>query len=98
MSRVNPYASIAKRNLESAMMHMLETEYGLLGGRRILSLLVEDTLALMEEFYPAMERVGSGDLVLDAPLTIGSYTSASPSPRRWARAGQPLSTSQPCSA
>ena len=63
MSRVNPYASIAKRNLESAMMHMLETEYGLLGGRRILSLLVEDTLALMEEFYPAMERVGSGDLV-----------------------------------
>ena len=63
MSRVSPYGSIAKRNFESAMMHMLETEYGLLGGRRILRLLVEDTLALMEEHYPAMERVGSGDVV-----------------------------------
>jgi hypothetical protein len=63
VSRVNPYGSIAKRNFESAMMHMLETEYGLIGGRRILRLLVEDTLALMEEHYPAMERVGSGDVV-----------------------------------
>jgi hypothetical protein len=63
MSRVNPYASIAKRNFESAMMHMLETEYGLLGGRRILRLLVEDTLALMNEFFPVQERIGSGDLV-----------------------------------
>jgi hypothetical protein len=61
MSRVNPYASIAKRNFESAMMHMLEKEYGLLGGRRILGLLVEDTLALMEEFYPAMEHPGYCD-------------------------------------
>ena len=50
------------------MMHTLETEYGLLGGRRILGLLVEDTLALMEEFYPAMERVSSGDLV--SPFAI----------------------------
>lgn len=63
MSRVNPYGSIEKRTFESAMLHMLEREYGLLGGRRILRLLVEDTLALMEEFYPPQERVGSGDLV-----------------------------------
>jgi len=63
MSRVNPYGSIEKRNFESAMLHMLETEYGLLGGRRILRLLVEDTLALMQEFYPPQERIGSGDLV-----------------------------------
>lgn len=63
MSRVNPYGSIGKRTFESAMLYMLETEYGLLGGRRILRLLVEDTLALMKEFYPPQERVGSGDLV-----------------------------------
>jgi hypothetical protein len=63
MSRVNPYGSIAKRTFESAMLHMLERDYGLLGGRRILRLLVEDTLALMEEFYPVQERVGSGDLM-----------------------------------
>jgi hypothetical protein len=63
MSRVNPYASIEKRTFESALMHLLETEYGLLGGRRILGLLVEDVMTLMEEFYPSTERVGSGDLV-----------------------------------
>ena len=63
MSRVNPYGSIAKRNFESAMLHVLETDYGLIGGRRILRLLVEDTLALMDEFYPPQERVGSGDLL-----------------------------------
>ena len=60
---MNPYASIEKRTFESALMHLLETEYGLLGGRRILGLLVEDVMTLMEEFYPPAERVGSGDLV-----------------------------------
>lgn len=49
MSRVNPYASIEKRTFESVLMHLLETEYGLLGGRRILWLLVEDVLALQVE-------------------------------------------------
>jgi DNA-binding NarL/FixJ family response regulator len=63
MSRVNPYASIEKRTFESALMHLLETEYGLLGGRRILRLLVEDVMGLMEEFYPPLEQVGSGDLI-----------------------------------
>jgi hypothetical protein len=63
MSRVNPYASIEKRTFESALMLLLETEYGLLGGRRILQLLVEDVMRLMEEFYPPMEQVRSGDLV-----------------------------------
>jgi transposase len=63
MSRVDPYGSIEKRTFESAMVHMLEREYGLIGGRRILRLLVEDTLVLMEEFYPPQERIGSGDLV-----------------------------------
>ncbi|MCR4406629.1 MAG: DUF1670 domain-containing protein [Anaerolineae bacterium] len=63
MSRVNPYASIEKRTFESALMHLLETEYGLLGGRRILQLMVEDVMGLVEEFYPASERVSSGTLV-----------------------------------
>jgi len=63
MSRVNPYASIEKRTFERALLHLLETEYGLLGGRRILRLLVEDVLALQDEFYPPLEQVGSGDVV-----------------------------------
>jgi hypothetical protein len=63
MSRVNPYASIEKRTFESALLYLLETEYALLGGRRILQLLVEDVTELMEAFYPPMERVSSGDLI-----------------------------------
>ncbi len=63
MGRVNPYASIEKRTFESALMHLLETEYGLLGGRRILHLLVEDILALQEEFYPSTEGAESGTLI-----------------------------------
>jgi hypothetical protein len=63
MSRVNPYGSIQKRTFENALMHHLETEWGLLGGRRILQLLVDDVLALQAEFYPELERVGSGTLI-----------------------------------
>jgi len=63
MSRVNAYASIEKRTFESALLHLLETEYGLLGGRRILHLLVEDVMALLAEFYPATEQAASGVLV-----------------------------------
>lgn len=63
MSRVNPYGSIEKRTFGSALMHLLETEYGLLGGRRILQLIVEDVEALLEEFYPSTERVASGTLI-----------------------------------
>ncbi len=63
MSRVNPYASIAKRTFESALIHLLESDYGLLGGRRILQLLAEDTRKLVDEFYPATERASSGSLV-----------------------------------
>lgn len=63
MRAVNPYASIEKRTFESALLHLLETEYALLGGRRILSLLVEDVVTLQEEFYPSLEGAGSGTLV-----------------------------------
>lgn len=63
MSRVNPYASIEKRSFESAMLYLLETEYALLGGRRVLQLLVEDVTELIEEYYPPMEQLVSGELV-----------------------------------
>ena len=63
MSRVNVYGSIEKRTFESALLHLLETEYGLLGGRRILNLLTEDVMRLVEEFYPSTERSGSGTII-----------------------------------
>jgi hypothetical protein len=64
MSRVNPYASIEKRRFESALLHLLLTDYGMIqGGRRIAQLLVEDVVALLADFFPDSERTGSGTLV-----------------------------------
>jgi len=63
MSRVNAYASIEKRNFQTALIYLLETEYRLVGSRRILQLLAEDVEALVEEFYPQTERVQSGHLI-----------------------------------
>jgi hypothetical protein len=63
MNRVNPYGSIEQRTFESAVLHLLETEYGLLGGRRILQLLTDDILALEREFHPALADTASGCLV-----------------------------------
>lgn len=64
MSQVSPYASIAKRQFESALVHLLRTEYGFMqGGRRILQLLTEDVMRLIEEHYPDTERADSGTLL-----------------------------------
>jgi len=63
MSQVNPYASIEKRSFQSALRHLLETEYGLLGGGRILALLVEDVQTLVDEFYSTAEHATSGHLL-----------------------------------
>ena len=63
MSTVNAYASIGKRTFASALIHLLETEYRLLGGRRILALLAEDVAKLVQEFYPDTQKAPSGTLV-----------------------------------
>ena len=63
MSRVNPYASIEKRTFGAALLHLLETEYELVGSRRILKVMIEDIEGLIEQFYPQTERVQSGQLV-----------------------------------
>jgi hypothetical protein len=76
MSRVNPYASIAKRTFGSALLHMLETDYGLLGGRRILQLLVEDIEALLAEFYPEQVDQGSGTLIWTCTADEGKKATA----------------------
>jgi len=63
MSRIDPYASIEKRTFQAALIHLLETEYRIVGSHRILRVLAEDVEALVQEFYPPTERVHSGELV-----------------------------------
>jgi hypothetical protein len=63
MSRINPYASIEKRTFQAALIHLLETEYRIVGSHRILRVMAEDIEALVETFYPRTERLSSGQLV-----------------------------------
>ena len=63
MSPLNPYASIAKRSFESALMRLLQEEYRFLGGPRIQQMLVEDVQQLLEEYYPNTDQTASGTLI-----------------------------------
>lgn len=63
MSTTHPYGAIPRRNLESAIIHLLETEYKMVGSHRILQLIAEDVVGLVEQFYPPTERLSAGQLV-----------------------------------
>jgi transposase-like protein len=76
MSRVNPYTSLPKRTFENALLHLLETEYGFLGGRRILGLLIEDVQRLHQEFYPTTDLATSGTLIWTCTADEGKKAEA----------------------
>jgi len=65
------YVGTAKRTFKEAVLHLLESNYGLLGSRRVLSLLADDVQHLVEEFYPPSERVSSGWMVFTATQATG---------------------------
>jgi transposase len=57
------YESINKRNFRSALIHKLESEYKLLGSRKILEMLADDIEDLHRECYPSVDGVGFGEIV-----------------------------------
>ena len=57
------YESIGKRNFRSALIHMLETEYKLLGSRKILEMLADDIENLHRECHPKADGIGFGEIV-----------------------------------
>jgi hypothetical protein len=66
------YVGTAQRTFKAAVVHLLETEYGLLGSRRVLDLLGRDLQALAEQFYPTPDHVSSGWLVFTGTKASGS--------------------------
>lgn len=71
MSTVNPYQSITKRTFQSAIIHLLETEYKLVGSHRIIQMIAEDVDRLRQEFFPQAENIGRGYLVWTATQDEG---------------------------
>lgn len=57
------FESINKRNFRNALINLLESEYKILGSRKILSLLAEDIEQLHSEFHPSSSEVGVGEIV-----------------------------------
>ena len=76
MSQVNPYSSIEKRSFDTALMRLLLTEYGLQGGRRIASLLVDDVKKLIDEYYPNSQQTASGTLIWTCTANEGKKAEA----------------------
>ncbi len=65
------YESINKRNFRSSLINLLESEYKVLGSRRILSLLAEDIEHLHREFFPEHNYIGMGEIVFRTTLNDG---------------------------
>ncbi len=65
------YVGMTKRNFEQALIHLLENGYGLLGSRRVIQMLSEDVQRLVEQFYPAPQRLSSGWMILTGTKATG---------------------------
>lgn len=57
------YESIPKRDFKTALIRLLETEYKVLGSRRILVMLADDIEQLHQEYFPQRNRLQAGDVV-----------------------------------
>lgn len=59
----NHYESLQKREFRSAIIRLLETEYKILGSRKVLGMLANDILELHREFYPDIAKRAPGTVV-----------------------------------
>ena len=57
------YESINKRSFQQAVINLLESEYKILGSRKVLEMLSEDIENLHREYYPTRNEVGIGEIV-----------------------------------
>jgi hypothetical protein len=57
------YVGSAGRTFAQALVHLLETDYGVLGSQRVLQLLAADVQQLVEQFYPTPERMSAGWMI-----------------------------------
>jgi len=65
------FIGTCQRTFQQALIHLLESDYSLLGSRRVLELLAKDVQKLVEEFYPAPERMSSGWMVFTGTRATG---------------------------
>ena len=57
------YESITKRDFKTALIRLLETDYKVLGSRKVLVMLADDIEQLHQEYFPQRNRLQAGDVV-----------------------------------
>jgi hypothetical protein len=57
------YESITKRDFKTSLIRLLETDYKVLGSRKVLVMLADDIEQLHQEYFPQRNRLRSGDVV-----------------------------------
>jgi hypothetical protein len=65
------YVGSGKRTFKTALDNMLAKDYSLVGSRRVRQMIVEDVLALAEQFYPPAERMRPGWVVFTGTKASG---------------------------
>jgi len=62
-SRPDRYKTISKRTFASAMEHLLETEFKLVGSHRVIRMMVESIMDLHQEFFPETRHLTPGTIL-----------------------------------
>jgi hypothetical protein len=57
------YKTVGRRDFASAVEHMLETEFKLVGSHRVIRMMVESIMALHEEFFPETKNQKPGTIL-----------------------------------
>lgn len=78
------YVGTMKRTFVQAVIHLLQSQYAMMGSDRILQLLAEDIQELVQQFYPQPDYLSSGWLLLTGTKAEGGK----------AYPGQPVSDHQ----
>jgi hypothetical protein len=71
MNTDRTYAGPRQRTFQQAVVHLLETQYGVLGSERVLALLAQDMQQLAEQFYPQPTHLASGWMVYTGTRATG---------------------------
>jgi hypothetical protein len=66
------YVGTAERTFPQALVYLLESQYAVLGSRRVLELLAQDVQHLVEQFYPAPERLSPGWMIFTGTRATGA--------------------------
>ena len=65
------YVGTAKRTFGQAIVHLLESSYGVLGSRGVLELIAQDVKDLAEQFFPEQQHLRTGWMVFTGVKATG---------------------------